>query len=1432
MKKERISYYIITFFILLCPLLFICACDLFNGPVQRDFLAQIDEEIAWSNAERLTVRVDYNPQWGSSPQQGALNSDHTRQGYAFDVEFNPLPGYGFEEWLAFTTDAYNGLDLAQTASQVKEYSLNGNGVDITAGVNAVGAQTATVTINITEPVTVVPWCGNRPRLDRRTNPPLDPIMTPFPYDQRVNIWFNMNIKHPTVALGESIAITGVNLADNPLHGSRGEPFNGDGDLTQYFDLEFPDTHRVTLAPKADTAGSLALLSISVRVGPGIENENGIPMAGAETVSYQTDSSQAQKAYRAADIAASPDGISRWFADSATYPWNSPSIDRRFNLAANTVSLRFSVNPPEGAPSTPDMITIIERRAYDLRGFNASGQSSTDYRNIIPAGGTYSLTHQLKTTDSGIIQLIVLPSYNNADSPVLPLDVNTAISEGQYVTVVIDNAPPNLSNPGARLNTPSSIESGTGIYVYGREKEPEGITLTLAGLENLVDNGTQGGIPASQAWGVPWTMDDAGNLFWHVRIGEESHAERQTNAEKLRVHNGSTFTDTWNLAAITGLTNADGYRVYVKFEDGIGNISLDWIDTGLRVKYSNAQINTVSGLRAVCNDAGNTISVTWAEPGEYLYPEIVIRSYRAGASGDVFESETRHDFGKAKAGSHAIPVSTLTTSGVRDGNPASGVYGYEIKVITYNTAGTAETPSIWVYNISGMDTQLGTVRIESGNQLTVAAGDLAKNIVLTRDMVLSGHNPIANFTGKFYGNGHTVTVGGFASGANVGLFGIANNALIRDLSVVYTGTASINGSTATTSVGGIAGQAIGSTEILNCIARGETASSVLSVSAGAETRLGGIAGYMSGTARIENCRAALNVTLAGSVSNAYHVGGVVGNRTGSDSTSVSLKSINSVATVSMNKTNATGVNNCGGVAGYLEYTNMADCVFGGKIDIPGTYSANTNGESYIGGLVGEYAKKGEADNCHVTGSIIVNSSGTSVINMGGVVGRISGTSSSRTVIRNSNYSNGEIRFESSGNATYQRIGGYVGEMWNYGGIENCVSQAISVTGLSTANISNLFIGGFGGELNQATISNCSSTSMVIVPASHTSTGGVRAGGFAGTTLSVDGVPTTMTNCFATGSVNVHSQGNSGAQGSMNHIGGFVGLAANNEYTNSAVNTFNKCYAKGDVSAVQYGSGTVIGNFNVGGLVGTACATEISECYATGRVEARKGSGGTTAPIIAGGLVGFLGWTSNIGGVAQMSAIWDSYATGDVIADNPFANAAVYAGGLVGYIQIVDSTQKAVRHSFAAGSVSAKNLSSTTGVWAGGIAGYKQSGLLNNCVAAGKNVHVSAQGGNDSRFAYRIYGASAGTAPATNHGRDDILVGTSESYNANSVFLATASTLNTAGAQNGANATNANLIISTSPSTWNAVGIATSAFWNMGPIARGYPALRNVGGDNSK
>jgi len=101
------------FFLLFSFFFLLSSCDLFNGP-KVDVFQQISDEVDWAAAERLTVTVAYPPEWGNSPQAGEGKCGDTRKGYAFNVEFTPLSGFGFEKWLAFKTADYAALDTTNT----------------------------------------------------------------------------------------------------------------------------------------------------------------------------------------------------------------------------------------------------------------------------------------------------------------------------------------------------------------------------------------------------------------------------------------------------------------------------------------------------------------------------------------------------------------------------------------------------------------------------------------------------------------------------------------------------------------------------------------------------------------------------------------------------------------------------------------------------------------------------------------------------------------------------------------------------------------------------------------------------------------------------------------------------------------------------------------------------------------------------------------------------------------------------------------------------------------------------------------------------------------------------------------------------------------------------------------------------------------------
>ncbi|WP_461256086.1 hypothetical protein [Treponema sp. R80B11-R83G3] len=1145
--------------------LFIVSCDLFTGP-KVDLFKQISDEVDWANAAKLTVTVAFPPEWGNSPQSGEGKCGDTRLGYEFGVEFTPLSGFGFEKWLAFKTADYAELDKNVSSGEVESLSLNDKGVIITESTSDTGARTAKVKINIKEPVTLVPWCDPRPRLTQQTNPPLNPILTPFPFNQTVNVWFNMGIKTETAVLGETVTVTGI-YASNVGNNVRGQPFNGDGDLSGYFMVGFPAANRIVLTPKEETASELALLSISVTLWPGVQNLNGVAMAQAEVISYQTDSREAQKAYRAEYITASRNGTS-WFGDTADYPWNSPSIDRRFNQSdRKTAHIKFSVNPPEGAPSVPNKIKVVERLAYNLGGFNASGQTVEDEcTDFTLSGGVYTFTHVLQTDRSGIIQIIILPLHDDADAPVQPLLANEAVAEGQYVTVVMDLSAPDVNNLSARLNEPSSFETiNKTIHVYGAGK---GITLTVDGLEDLADNGTQGGIRAAQAWGLPWTMDEASSLYWYVRIGEDTQAEKKTSG-RLNVYNGLTLNKTWSPESITDLQDTGGYRVYVKFEDSIGNVSTDWKDTLLIVKYSTEIITPVTGLQAVCNAAGNSITVSWTTPEGMTGAYVSVN----GIEERIDDKDTK-DF--------QVPV--INKSGVRGGQAVGGVTRYDISVVAYNAAGKAAAQTLSVWNIEGMTvTQGNTVLLTQSNFSTALVANSVNNFVLTEDVTLSEWTPLAgNFTGKFYGNGHTISISGLTVAENMGLFGTVSgeNAVVRDLSVRYSGSAT--GPAAESRFGCIAGTATLGARLENILVKGDF---TFNVTGSNKAYIGGIAGIITGETRttIKNAYSSLNLTVS--------------------------KNNGSILKDTNNNVLSLNVGGVTGSCGNNDYVNI------------GSNWENIGNDCIV-----------TVEETSVVGDITVGSSSHLVIShtfVGGFSGFINGLDNNglkSVELSNSDYKQGSITVWID--QGYVCSGGFGGEITNCD-IKNCGVSfnrfEMNKTPIDIDNENNTSMGGFCGQIMTSTIVNCYSEGQIVSNIGSNSTEYLTAGGFVGTLSgnisycyskadlssvaygyvelggflgNIDGAE--LSYCYATGNVNAVRIGDN--PGSIT-AGALFALAV-------VPCTINDCYALGDIF--------INGRGNAGGVCGELRNSDMNHCFAKGSVIAQRQLGSQQS--YTGGLVG--------------------------------------------------------------------------------------------------------------------------------------------------------------------------------------------------------------------
>jgi len=274
------KHYLLFFFLIIFTF---SSCELFTGP-KVDVFEQIGKEVDWAAAAKLTVSVAYPLEWGNSPQAGQGKCGDTRKGYEFSVEFTPLSGFGFERWLAFKTSDYNALDKSKTATEVAGNALSGSKVKITEGVSATGARTAAVTINIVEPVTLVPWCGDRPRITQ-TYPPLIPSGTSYNRGQQIRIYFSTELDYEdneTIPFGENtIKITGQDNDTGDLYGS-------DGDITDFFETPIYDAsiQTIIISTKQGNPPPGEYLII-VTVGTEILGKNGNGMSAPVSFSYRT-----------------------------------------------------------------------------------------------------------------------------------------------------------------------------------------------------------------------------------------------------------------------------------------------------------------------------------------------------------------------------------------------------------------------------------------------------------------------------------------------------------------------------------------------------------------------------------------------------------------------------------------------------------------------------------------------------------------------------------------------------------------------------------------------------------------------------------------------------------------------------------------------------------------------------------------------------------------------------------------------------------------------------------------------------------------------------------------------------------------------------------------------------------------------------------------
>jgi len=695
--------------------------------------------------------------------------------------------------------------------------------------------------------------------------------------------------------------------------------------------------------------------------------------------------------------------------------------------------------------------------------------------------------------------------------------------------------------------------------------------------------------------------------------------------------------------------------------------------------------------------------------------------------------TNSDFDVTDTGTATINnVLGPDASGVREGKQVSDIREYEIFIELYESGAMTDFVSFKIWNFPGMKVsdKYPAVEVRTQAELAAMKNNSGGQYVLANDITVTGEwTPIGGmdknnptFTGKFYGNGHTVTLNaGFGGSMVRGFFGAVQNALIRDFTLEYKRaspiittlsptTIEMDGQTLNTEmviIGGLVGYLL-DTNVINIITSGGTLA--ITVPSGGNTSivsLGGIAGNVNGSGKIENSHAALSVKYTSTGHEGMVIMGAITAITG-DATGESIKIDNGLES---------GIT----LPGLLlnEITIDADVSA-----IKGSYS----GEISIGGAVGRSGQNTLNDITFKTGTVSFSRSSTTSDSCGGIIGTSTRTNMVKCLFLGNIKPIGGTIAGAPGNQGDISIGGLVGRnddgntpgrpmvSGNYY-IHNCrVRGDIGYSGISYAPLT--IAGIFAASNKYDPDSNIIITDCFFEDGNITVDGTaplISVGGFIGRMGGGGQIDPdhTINNCGALkGTIIVNN-----ADGAV-QIGGF---------TSEFAGTISKCFSRIDIIVESKNDGLCC----VGGFIGTLTGT-INNCYATGTISVVTESKNLSSqpnyhsyPPYIGGLVG-----------GSSGTITNSYALGNVLASDSGTHGPISVGGLVGFNQIGQGAVGGnISNCFSAGQISAQSKNTTA--YSGGIVGSNQSGTINYTAALGKS--VTARG--VTKNAGRIYGEPA-------------------------------------------------------------------------------------------
>jgi hypothetical protein len=675
------------------------------------------------------------------------------------------------------------------------------------------------------------------------------------------------------------------------------------------------------------------------------------------------------------------------------------------------------------------------------------------------------------------------------------------------------------------------------------------------------------------------------------------------------------------------------------------------------------------------------------------------------------------------------VHSLNDSGVRNGVSVNGIMEYEITIELYVDKAIVERESFKIWNFSGMSvswnkdpitdviTHNKAIEIKTAAELAGMKDNLSGHYVLENDITVDNiWTPVGAFNappgfdmenvdpetldldglgvfhGKFYGNGHTITLkGGIIGGSLQGLFGCIYKSVIRDFTLAYTGSSPVTVSAHPVFEGGFCGGVAGyikDSTVNNIITSGGGTLSV-TASGDGEVSLGGIAGIIDDSF-IKNCFAGLNVELirSGGIGNVGGLAGYTNKGSGgnipiiikspgaNDGTGYNLVIDNVTVTAKVTGNTSGKTLNIGGAVGGSSFSSMRDIVVtGGKVEFDRTYITE---ETRAGGVTG-FAENSNMETCSFDGNAFggsndingkIDNLNKKYVIIGGLIGRCD-TKNGKVYINNC-VVRGNIRIEETQNVNNFDsgicIGGVLGMSEFVKGadkvyITNCFFEDGNIKAVCSYGDNQA--GGFCGSFYEEVPPSFppSPPNKPTKDSHYLNNCGVRAGTveievkeygryiYAGGFTSQIWLGGTTSNCYSRANVISRASGNNKVEDvdewSYTHqTGGFTGSLAPGA-------TLSSCYATGTVQSEHNGNRELA----VGGLVGKSGGI-IENCYALGNVLADK-TAGTDMNSNAGGLVGI---TWNEDGTENSGVVQYSFSAGQVIAKS--AQSEIYVGGVVG------------------------------------------------------------------------------------------------------------------------------------------------------------------------